>query len=171
MGKINLIIFSNFFTFFLKFFYLWYSKYNLIKMSFNQLMYDQCATSQYLRQSVSPLAFRLDPIQYENCNKCRIELGTVGGSAVSNISGNLVDLESDLKGITRLNSKCPTLDYQMPCPQVGMGNCQPNKIRIRGTPTTRARNIDTRLVHLSPCQMHRYKPVPLPPAISYPKCG
>lgn len=139
-------------------------------MSFNRLKYDMCAHTQHNYQSVSPLAFQLDPIRYENCNKCRIELGLVGGTAVSNVKGNLVDLESDLKGITRLSSKCPTLDYQMPCPQLGMGNCQPKKIHIRGTPTTQARDIDTRLVHLSPCQMHRYKPVPLPPTIQYPRC-
>jgi len=139
-------------------------------MSFNRLKYDMCAHTQHNYQSVSPLAFQLDPSRYENCNKCRNEFGLIGGSAVSNVKGNLVDLESDLKGITRLSSKCPSLDYQMPCPQVGMGNCQPKKIMIRGTPTTKARTIDTQLVHLPPCQMNRYKPVPLPPVVNYPRC-
>jgi len=140
-------------------------------MSFNQLKYDPCATEQFYRQSVGPLSHQMDPMRFENCSKCRIELGLVGGTAVSHVKGNMVDLESDLFGITRLSSKCPGLDYQMPCPKTGMGSCQPNKITIRGTPTTKARSINTQLIHLPSCQMQRFRPVPLPPAIKYPRCA
>ena len=43
-------------------------------MSSNRLMYDTCAYKVNLQQSVGPLAYHLNPLRYENCNKCRIEL-------------------------------------------------------------------------------------------------
>ena len=62
----------------------------------NELIYDNCEYNTKLSESVGPLEYMLDPMQYENCNKCRIELGIVGGNNVSHVKGNLVDLESDL---------------------------------------------------------------------------
>ena len=62
-------------------------------MSSNRLMYDTCAYKKRLDESVGPLNYTLYPGKYENCSKCRIELGTVGGNNVSLFSGNLVDLE------------------------------------------------------------------------------
>ena len=76
-------------------------------MSFNRLSYDTCEYRKTLDQSVSPLSYILNPMKYENCNKCRMELGIVGGSNVSQIAGDLVLLESDLRGQTRPASKCP----------------------------------------------------------------
>ena len=54
-------------------------------MSSNRLIYDTCAYKKTLDQSVGPLSYVLNPIKYENCNKCRMELGLVGGTAVSHI--------------------------------------------------------------------------------------
>lgn len=140
-------------------------------MSFNRLTYDNCAYQQTLNQSVGTLAYQLDPSRYHNCSACRMELGLVGGNNVSQIKGNLVDLESDLKGITRLGSKCPQLKYLNPCPNGDMNTCKPQVIQIRGTPTTRARSVDLTPQHLPSCQMIRYKPISLPPAIRMPTCG
>lgn len=131
-------------------------------MSSNRLIYDTCAYKTNLKQSVGPLAYQLNPLRYENCNKCRIELGTVGGTAVSHIKGNLVDLETDLKGITRKTSLCPSKKYQSPCPTGDINNCHPKSINIPASSCNEARNINTELVHLPSCQMIRYKPVPLP---------
>jgi hypothetical protein len=50
--------------------------------------------------------------KYENTAKCRIEFGTVGGNGVSLFSGNLVDLESELRGQTRSASLCPSNMYK-----------------------------------------------------------
>ena len=140
-------------------------------MSFNRLSYDNCAYEHQLSESVGTLAYVLDPMRYENCNKCRIEYGVVGGTNVSHVKGNLVDLESDLLGTTRLNSRCPTFKYQSPCPTGDMATCQPSSIYIRGSPTTQARTIDTTLQHLKPCNMFRYRPMPLPPQITQVMCG
>ena len=76
-------------------------------MSSNRLIYDTCAYKKTLDESVGPLSYLLNPIKYENCNKCRMELGIVGGSNVSHIRGNLVDLENDLRGQTRGASLLP----------------------------------------------------------------
>lgn len=139
-------------------------------MSFNNLIYDNCAYKQALHQSVGTLAYQLDPNRYENCNKCRIEFGLVGGTAVSHVQGNMVDLESELRGQTYLASKCPSLKYQNPCPKGDINTCKPGNIKIRQTPSTRGREINTNMVHLPSCQMHRFRPVPLPPAIPYYTC-
>jgi hypothetical protein len=140
-------------------------------MSFNRLRYDTCAYQQELTESVGTLAYVLDPNRFENCNKCRMEFGIVGGTAVSHAKGNLVDLESDLRGTTRLQSKCPTLKYQNPCPEGNMTTCQPKEIVIRANPSNSGRVIDTTPQHLSACQMIRYKPIPLAPSAPGPGCN
>ena len=75
-------------------------------MSSNRLMYDTCAYKHELSQSVGPLEYVLNPMKYENCNKCRMELGLVGGAAVSHVKGNLVDLETVLRGTAIPLSRC-----------------------------------------------------------------
>jgi hypothetical protein len=134
-------------------------------MSFNRLRYDNCAYSQELNESVGTLSYVLDPSKYENCNKCRMELGIIGGTNVSHIKGNLVDLETDLRGTTRMASKCPTKKYQNPCPKGEMTTCQPDKIVIRGNGCNQPRVLDTSMQHLPSCQMIRYKPIPLEPSM------
>ena len=106
----------------------------------------------------------------ENCNKCRMELGTVGGTNVSHIKGNLVDLETDLLGITRKASLCPTQKFTSACARGNMANCQPENIVIRGENCGTNRVIDTTPLHLKSCNMIRYKPTPMPPKPDYSNC-
>ena len=136
-------------------------------MSSNRLIYDTCAYKHELTQSVGPLEYVLNPIKYENCNKCRMELGLVGGTAVSHIKGNLVDLETDLMGITRRHTNCPSKLYQNPCPNGDINACKPNNIHIPGDPSQSQRDINTQMLHLPSCQMIRYKPIPLPTAYDF----
>lgn len=139
-------------------------------MSFNRLMYDTCAYRKELDQSTGSLSYTLNPLKFENCNKCRMELGIVGGTAVSHIQGNLVDLENDLRGQTRSASNCPSKHYQPSCDDKIGDACQPSKINLQGSHCAKGRTIDTNLVHLRPCQMIRYKPVPLPPPMKIQSC-
>jgi hypothetical protein len=136
-------------------------------MSSNRLIYDTCAYKNELTQSVGPLEYVLNPMKYENCNKCRMELGLVGGVAVSHIKGNLVDLETDLRGQTRRTTKCPSKLYQNPCPTGDINNCKPANIQIMGDPSQTERQINTQMLHLPSCQMIRYKPIPLPTAMDF----
>jgi len=139
-------------------------------MSSNRLIYDTCAYKKSLDQSVGPLSYLLNPIKYENCSKCRMELGLVGGTNVSQIKGNLVDLENDLRGQTRPASLCPSKHYQPNCPDKIGDACQPKQITIQGRGCNAPRTINTELLHLPPCQMIRYKPVPLPPPMKMDTC-
>ena len=136
-------------------------------MSSNRLIYDTCAYKHNLQQSVGPLEYVLNPMKFENSSKCRIDLGVIGGTAVSHVRGNLVDLETDLRGQTRRSTKCPTKLYQNPCPQGDINNCKPGTIHIPGDPSQTERTIDTTMLHLPSCQMMRYKPTPLPTAIDF----
>jgi hypothetical protein len=135
-------------------------------MSFNRLLYDMCATNQRNVQSAGVLDFMLDPVRMENPKKCRHQLGLVGGANVSHVRGNLVDLETDLFGITRKLSNCPCRKYMNKCAVAEEpNNCQSDKIQIEENPSTIGRTIDTTLVHLPNCQTIRYAPVPLPDPI------
>ena len=140
-------------------------------MSFNRLSYDTCAYKHSLAESVGTLSWVLDSSRFENCNKCRVEFGVVGGTNVSHVNGNLVDLETDLRGQTRRTTKCPTLKYQNPCPSGEMTTCQPQQIVIKGNPSNQGTVIDTSPQHLRSCQMFRYKPTPLPEPMEPVKCN
>tara|TARA_A100001388_G_C28474925_1_gene359547 strand:+ start:82 stop:534 length:453 start_codon:yes stop_codon:yes gene_type:complete len=140
-------------------------------MSSNRLIYDSCAYKTKVNESVGPLEYMLNPIRYENCNKCRMELGIIGGSNVSHIKGNLVDLETELKGITRKASQCPSKKYQSPCPTGDLTNCPHKQINIPSTNCGKDRSLDTQMLHLPSCQMIRYKPTPLPDPMQVNNCG
>ena len=122
-------------------------------MSFNHLVYDTNDYKNKLGESVSTLDYILSPFRYEHADKRRHNLGLIGGSAVSHIRGNLVDLESDLRCQTRLNSRC--LDNQhKPVPP--------------GQPIVNDKTppIDTTMLHLPSVQMISYRSVPFPPSMS-----
>lgn len=130
-------------------------------MSYNRLRYDECSYKKQLDQSVGPLSYLLNPMKYENCQKCRHEFGLVGGTAVSNIKGNLVDLENDLRNQTRPATLCPSKQYHPP---------QGNVLQLPGNHCNAPRTVDITPVHLTPCQMIRYHPIPLPPTPNYNHC-
>ena len=114
-------------------------------------MYDQCAYEQRLNQSTSPANYTMYPGKYENCNKCRIQLGQVGGNGVSIYDGNMVDLESDLLGIDRCASLCNSSEYQPHCNYPNCGN--------NGLPNDCLECRSKNLINQPACQMVDYKPV------------
>jgi hypothetical protein len=142
-------------------------------MSSNRLRSDTCAYTADISQSTSSLTHVLDPMKYEHCQKCRHELGLVGGNEVSQIRGNLVDLENDLRGQTRYNTRCPQKKYQWN-PATGVGGDkfnQPGYISVPGDFCRKHKKINAQMRHLKPCQMIKYDPVPLPPPLVLPKCA
>ena len=119
-------------------------------MSFNRTKYDNCSYKVDLKSSVDTLGYILSPYRYENGNKCMHQLGLVGGTSVSHIKGNMVDLESELRGQTRIISKCPDNLY---------------------TPSNNGIiTIDQQMKHLPSCQSIMYKSVPLPPPLKINNC-
>jgi hypothetical protein len=123
----------------------------------NRTRYDTCAYSQEIKQSVGPGHYVLDPVRYEHCNKCRHELGLVGGTAVSHVAGNLVDLENDLRGQNRPATKCPAYKFIPRADNIVQGK---EYIKPVQHPA-----IDTSLLHLPACQMIKYAEVPAEPAM------
>lgn len=127
-------------------------------MSFNSLSYDSCTYTRHLKENVGVLSYILSPYRYEHHNKCRHELGLLGGTSVSHIQGNLVDLESDLRGQTRYLTWC---DKNKPKP-------------LEFDPVIRndkTEAIDTSKKHLPSCQMISYRAVPMPSAMEKNGCS
>lgn len=124
-------------------------------------------------QNVGMFAYTQTPLKFEHPDKCRNALGLVGGSEVSNISGNLVDLESDLLGITRAQSKCIARQYQPAC-ALGGGECpdMPPSFSFKDKATGEVRTVNTSARNLPTCQMNTLpgvgSPQPLKTQTCYP---
>lgn len=126
----------------------------------NRLRYDQCAYSRSLEQSIAPLDYYTDISAVEHCNRCMGDVGIIGGTAVSHVSGDLVALENDLRNLTRPATKCPMYQYK-PTPPGEPINTQIDM----SIPGRRANPlIDTQLNHLPSCQWYHYPQVPAVPA-------
>lgn len=124
-------------------------------MASSRLSYDECAYKTHLRQSVSPIDFFMDINRYQHERTCRperpaSETGLVGGMNVSLTRGNQIDLDSDMKGITRNGSACP--DRQFVGGPMWTGDALPTGKYVEGV-TGRAgvASIDVRKSDLPAC--------------------
>jgi hypothetical protein len=123
--------------------------------------------------------YTMIPQKYYHANVARNALGLVGGNDVSMITGNLVDLESDLRNITRDASKAPSRQYQPSCPlgvagktpapanalsAVNGGTCDawPTSIVYKERSTGKAITVSTMPRHLPTIQLFSYPGVPAP---------
>ncbi len=123
------------------------------------------------QQSQDMFSYTQIPQKFEHPQKCRNALGLVGGSEVSNISGNIVDLESELLGITRSQSKCIARQYKPACPLGGEG-CPdwPGTLSYTNKSTGASVNIKTDPLHLPSCQMQTLPGVGYPEALKVDSC-
>ena len=123
------------------------------------------------QQSAGMFSYTQIPQKFENPNKCRNALGLVGGSEVSNISGNIVDLESDLFGITRVQSKCIARQYQPAC-ALGGPECAdtPPSFSFRDKSTGVVSRVDTTPRDLPTCQFVTYPGVGTPAKLKTDTC-
>jgi len=79
------------------------------------LISDDCAYKQRLHESTSPLSYQLDPNKFYSCNRQLLPvnamyLGLMGRDGYG-VGPARVDVDSDLRGQTRLLSKCPSQSY------------------------------------------------------------
>ena len=132
-------------------------------MSWTRVHTDSCNYKQSLSENVSQLSYLLDPIKFEHCSKCRHELGIVGGTAVGVPNGNMVDLENNLMGIDRPNTRCPSYKYVPSETAIVQGK---EYIKPVDHPS-----VDTTMKQLRPCQMFSYHDTPQPPLVSTSSCG
>lgn len=132
-------------------------------MSFNRLSYDDCSYKANLSGSVSYLSYMLDPVRYEHCNKCRPEIGIVGGTSVSHVKGNLVDLENNLFGIDRPNTHCPAYKWVPSSDGKVQGKEYVKPVQHPA--------VQTDMKHLKSCQFFDTPSVPQPPPVNLFKCS
>jgi hypothetical protein len=99
--------------------------------------------------------------QFVNPTPQRHILGIVGGNDVSLIKGNMVDLESDLRGINIPNTFCPWRQYQAPPKH--------QKEIVRDNTKTQLK-IDVQKQHLPAYQMWAYPAVVAPEPIKNEVC-
>ena len=75
-------------------------------MSSNHLKYDNCAYATSIKESTEPLEYWLFKGKYEICNSC------TNGDFANNIDLQLrADVESELFGLNRPGTNCPSLKY------------------------------------------------------------
>jgi len=98
----------------------------------------------------NPQAYDFLPSQFVHIQPKRHMLGLVGGNEVSLIAGNMVDLESDLRGINIPNTFAPWRQYQAPT----TASIESGQIYRKNTKFDMA--IDVRPQHLPAYQMWAY---------------
>jgi hypothetical protein len=75
-------------------------------MSSNHLKYDTCAYATTIKESTEPLEYWLYKGKYETCNACP------NGDFTNNIDfTSRADVESELFGLNRPGTDCPSLKY------------------------------------------------------------
>ena len=126
-------------------------------MSYNRLSYDTCTYSRELGENVNILKYVINEDRYEHPQKCLHGKGLLGGATVSKIRGDVVDLESELRGITRNLSKCA----------ISKAKPLEDEFMILNDKTT---PVDTRKLHLPTCQMIDYKTLQSPYPQKFNQC-
>ena len=98
----------------------------------------------------------------QHVKAARHMLGLVGGNEVSIIQGSMVDLESDLQGITRPATHCPKREHKPPA----AGATQIERKNTKGTLV-----IDTTPLKLPAYQMWAYPAVIGPEPLEKESCA
>jgi len=128
-------------------------------MSWNRLAYDDCRYARELNGNLDILKYVIHKERYENPNKCRHELGLLAGANVSLPRNNaIIDVESELFGITRVLSRCA----------VSQAKPLEDSPVILNDKTKPINTLDMK--HLKPCQMIEYQEVPLPAPQALNRC-
>lgn len=105
----------------------------------------------------------LDENKFENKNQCRVEFGLLGGTNVSHTKSNIVDIENELKGLTRTTSKCPTNNYK---PSENSTIVPINNLKTDSKP-----ELNLEKQHLKACNFFNYQQIPNEPALVFDDCN
>ena len=107
--------------------------------------------------------YSMIPDKFSHPNPGRNALGLVGGNEVSLSSGNLVDIESEIYGITRSYTHVPAKKYHPSC-ILGDNKCPsfPDSFHFTERSSGKERTISTKPLHLRTMQMFSYPGVPAP---------
>lgn len=115
-----------------------------------------------VKQSLQINSYIMDNTKFENKNKARVEFGILGGTTVSHVKSNLVDVENDLYGITRDATRCPDFKYMPP----ENNALEPIKLfKCDSTPT-----LNLKQEHLKAVNFFDYQEVPKEPKLRFDRC-
>lgn len=89
-------------------------------------LYDDCADKLYARDTVTPASYVFYDGKNENCNSC------VSEGRVFPQHPEMVDIESELRNITRQTSRCPENKYNPQCKKSGqcISTYEPSRPRV-----------------------------------------
>ena len=115
-----------------------------------------------IQQSMKSVDYLLDSSKFIHNNQCRIEFGIVGGNDVSQTKSNLVDIENDLKGITRTANNCAEYNYI---------HSQENILYpINYIKPVLNPSLDLNKTHLKECNFLNMQEIPKEQKLPYDKC-
>jgi hypothetical protein len=117
--------------------------------------------STHWEKRENPQVYDQTPFVYVHPTPKRHILGLIGGNNVSITSGNIVDAESDLRGLNIPNTFCPSRQYK---PNI-LGNDQIVRDNVKGKQI-----INQSLIDLPDYQMWAYPSVPAPAPIKREVC-
>ena len=115
-----------------------------------------------VKQSMRSSELIMDNIKFEHEKKCRVEFGLVGGTNVSHVKSDLVDLENDLMGLTRTSNKCPEFQF---IPPEGTILKSTDYIKCTENPV-----LNLEKTHLKTCNFFDYQEIPKEPVLGYDSC-
>ena len=86
-------------------------------MSFNRLPYDQCSYQQVLAETTGPGHYQLGtpPNTCKPCHPTDVRVRLQNGGVALNTDTDLIDVNSELIGISRNLSNCPSRKYLPNC--------------------------------------------------------
>ena len=113
-------------------------------------------------KSENPQMYMEDPFAYVHTTPARHILGLVGGNEVSLPKGNMVDVESDLRGLNIPLTYSPARQYQPPSTEQTQIIRKSNKGSV---------SIDVRQKHLPAIQMWPYAATFAPVPMKVTQCG
>lgn len=106
-------------------------------------------------------------------DRCRAALGMVGGTQASAVKGNLVDVESELRGITRSQTKCPAGQYAPSCALGGASECPDTAGAMRFTERASGATVrvSTTPIHAPSCSPWAYAKPGTPAPLTMSVCN
>lgn len=136
-------------------------------MASTRTLYDNCTTPTQIKTNNSLLQYAMDPNKHYNCNQCSNEFGLVAGNDVSIVQNNMVDLESQFRGLNTHLGKCAENQPSLDCIGCNGQHSGP------GYPCGSSKcAIQPSMTYLKSCKIIDYgtKPVLQPSQVNMPKC-
>ena len=98
-------------------------------MSFNRLQYDQCSYEQVVAETTGPGMYQLEtpPNTCKPCHPTDVRIRLQSGGVALNKKNDLIDIDSELSGISRNLSNCPKRKYLPNCNSIESCNMNDGK--------------------------------------------